>query len=45
VLGGGSPLVPLPDFADALQTQRILDAAIRSARERSPIDIKGGQDA
>jgi predicted dehydrogenase len=42
VLGGGTPLVPLPDFADALQTQRVLDAAIRSARERIPIDIKGG---
>jgi predicted dehydrogenase len=45
VLGGGSPLVPLPDFADALQTQRILHAAIESARNRTPIDIKGGRDA
>lgn len=39
VIGGGSPLVPLPDFADALATQRVLDAAIVSARERAPVDI------
>ena len=39
MIGGGEPLVPMPDFADALQTQRVLDAAIRSARERAPIQI------
>jgi predicted dehydrogenase len=39
MIGGGQPLVPMPDFADALQTQRVLDAAIRSARERAPIEI------
>lgn len=39
VLGGREPVVPLPDFADALATQRVLDAAIRSARERAPIAI------
>jgi predicted dehydrogenase len=39
MIGGGDPLVPMPDFADALQTQRVLDAAIRSARERAPIEI------
>ncbi len=46
-LGGGEPVVPLPDFADALRTQRVLDAAIVSARERTPItidyDTPGGQ--
>ncbi len=34
VVGGGTPLVPLPDFADALITQRVLHAAIESARNR-----------
>jgi len=41
VIGGGTPIVPLPDFADALATQRVLDAAIRSARERCPVDVPG----
>jgi predicted dehydrogenase len=39
VLGGGDPLVPLPDFRDALQTQRVLHAAIESAREHEPVQI------
>lgn len=39
MVGGGQPVVPMPDFADALMTQRVLDAAIRSARERTPITI------
>lgn len=39
VLGGGTPLSPLPDFADALVTQRVLHAAIESARQRCPIDV------
>ncbi len=39
IIGGGEPLVPMPDFADALKTQRVLDAAIRSARERTPVEI------
>jgi predicted dehydrogenase len=34
VLGGKKPVVPLPDFDDAYQTQRVLHAAIASARER-----------
>jgi predicted dehydrogenase len=41
IIGGGEPLVPMPDFADALKTQRVLDAAIRSARERTPVEIAG----
>lgn len=39
VLGGGEPRVPLPDFADALQTQRVLHAAIESARNRAPVTL------
>jgi predicted dehydrogenase len=38
-LGGRRPVVPLPDFADAYETQRVMEAAIRSARERSPIRL------
>ena len=34
-----SPVVPLPDFADAYETQRVLEAALLSARERAPIKI------
>jgi predicted dehydrogenase len=41
MIGGGDPVVPMPDFADALQTQRVLDAAIESARERRPVDVPG----
>ena len=29
----------MPDFADALITQRVLDAAIESARQHTPIEI------
>ena len=39
MIGGGIPLVPMPDFADALRTQQVLDAAIQSARERAPVTI------
>ncbi len=39
MIGGGDPVVPMPDFADALQTQRVLHAAIESARERTPVSI------
>jgi predicted dehydrogenase len=43
VLGGGEALVPLPDFQDALQTQRVLQAAIDSAREHAPMTVPGSQ--
>ena len=33
VLGGQEPELPLPDFEDAWQTQRVLEAALISARE------------
>jgi predicted dehydrogenase len=39
VIGGGVPVVPLVDFADALQTQRVLHAAIESARNRAPVTV------
>jgi len=38
-LGNKKPLVPLPDFADAYETQRVLHAAIESARHRTPIKM------
>lgn len=40
-IGGGTPVVPLVDFADALRTQRVLDAAIESARNRAPVEVDG----
>ncbi len=33
------PEVPLPDFEDAYQTQRVLEAAFVSARERAPVKL------
>ena len=39
ILGGEEPIVAMPDFADALQTQRVLHAAIESARNRAPVDV------
>ena len=33
VLAGEEPLQPLPDFADAYETQRVLEAALVAARE------------
>jgi predicted dehydrogenase len=38
-LGGGKPAVPLPDFADAYETQRVLEAALVSAKERCAIRL------
>jgi predicted dehydrogenase len=38
-LSGVEPPVPLPDFADAYETQRVMEAAIISARERCPIPL------
>jgi len=39
VLGRKAPVVPLPDFADAYETQRVLEAALLSARRRAPVRI------
>lgn len=37
VLDGGEPEVPLPDFADAYETQRVLEAALLSAANRCAV--------
>ena len=39
VLGGGKPVIPLPDFADAYKTQQVLEAAMISATEKRPVKI------
>jgi predicted dehydrogenase len=39
VLGGQQPVAPLPDFADAYRTQRVLEAAMISAREKQWIKL------
>jgi len=39
-LGGERPVVPLADFSDAYETQRVLHAAIESARNRCPVPIQ-----
>jgi predicted dehydrogenase len=39
VLSGKKPVVALPDFEDAYQTQRVLEAALVSARERRAVKI------
>ncbi|MDH3249565.1 MAG: gfo/Idh/MocA family oxidoreductase, partial [Acidimicrobiia bacterium] len=38
-LGGILPEAPLPDFADAFETQRVMEAAVVSARRRAPVDL------
>ena len=39
VVSGRKPVVPLADFEDAYETQRVLEAATQSARLRSPVKI------
>jgi predicted dehydrogenase len=39
VLAGQKPTVPLPDFEDAYQTQRVLEAAMHSAKEKSWVKL------
>jgi len=38
-LGGQKPVVPIPDFADAYETQRVLEAALLSAQQRCAIKM------
>lgn len=38
-LGGENPVVPLPDFADAYETQRVLEAVMLAAQERRPVKL------
>lgn len=40
VLGGEEPTVPIPDFEDAYQTQRVLEAVLVSADERRPVSLE-----
>jgi len=39
VLAGEEPIVPLPNFADAYETQRVLEAALLSAKHRSAVKL------
>jgi predicted dehydrogenase len=39
-VSGKRPEVPLPDFADAYETQRVLEAALVSARERKAVAMR-----
>ncbi|MEM7228288.1 MAG: Gfo/Idh/MocA family oxidoreductase [Planctomycetota bacterium] len=39
-LGGEEPVVTLPDFDDAYQTQRVLEAALIAAKEHTAIALK-----
>ncbi len=39
VLGGKKPVVPLPDFEDAYQTQRVLHAVTESAKHGGPVKM------
>jgi predicted dehydrogenase len=39
VLAGEAPTVPIPDFEDAYQTQRVLEAALLSAAERRAVKM------
>ena len=39
VLGGEEPTVPIPDFEDAYQTQRVLEASMLSAEQRRPVNL------
>jgi predicted dehydrogenase len=38
-VGGKWSVMPIPDFADAYETQRVLDAAVRCARTRRPVRV------
>jgi predicted dehydrogenase len=38
-LGGRKPVVPLADFADAFETQRVLEAVCLSAARRRPVKL------
>ncbi len=39
VLAGQKPVIPIPDFADAYQTQRVLEAALLSARGKKRVKL------
>lgn len=39
VLAGQEPIVPLPDFSDAYETQRVLEAALLAAKHRAAVKL------
>lgn len=39
VLAGQEPIVPVPDFADAYETQRVLEAALLAAKNRAAVKM------
>lgn len=39
MLAGSEPVVPMPDFADAYQVQRVLEAVMQSDQNRSPVAL------
>jgi len=39
-LSGKRPVVPLPDFADGYETQRVLEAALRSVKARRAVKLR-----
>jgi predicted dehydrogenase len=39
VMAGQKPIVPLPDFEDAYQTQRVMEAALISARTKKWVEL------
>lgn len=38
-IAGEKPVVPLPDFQDAYETQRVLEAVTQSAKHRTPVKL------
>jgi predicted dehydrogenase len=38
-LGGEEPTVPIPDFEDAYQTQRVLEAVMIAADQKRPVKL------
>ena len=43
MIGGGEPVVPMPDFADAYKVQRVLAAVTKSSEERTPVQLSDVQ--
>jgi len=39
VLSNRKPVVPIPDFADAYETQRVLEAVVQSAKHRTSVKL------
>lgn len=39
VIAGQAPIIPIPDFADAYETQRVLEAAMIAAKQRSAVKL------